>query len=204
MLITDLEKHINVRKSAVHVGGHTGEEADWYAKLGFTSVIWFEPNQGLYNQLCQNLIKYENQVAYPFGIHDTLKEAALHESNNLGLSSSILDLGTHKQHHPDVRYLRDLKIKLFRLDDFFKRFGVCDDFNFLNIDVQGVELNVIKSLGERVNQFDYIYTEVNEEHLYKDCCLVGEIDAYLSEFGFVRELTKMTKAHWGDALYVKK
>lgn len=204
MLITDLEKHIKVRKNAVHVGGHTGEEADWYAKLGFNTVIWFEPNQGLYSQLCQNLIPYENQVAYPFGIHDTLKEAVLHESNNLGLSSSILDLGTHKQHHPDVKYLRDLKIKLFRLDDFFTRFGIADDFNFLNIDVQGVELNVIKSLGERVNQFDYIYTEVNEEHLYKDCCLVGEIDSYLSDFGFTRELTKMTKAHWGDALYVKK
>lgn len=204
MLIKDLDQYIKIKKGAVHVGGHTGEEASWYNASGFSRVLWMEPHPELYAQLCENLIKFDNQIAYPFGIHDTLKKAVLHEASNAGLSSSILDLGLHAKYHPSVKYVKDVTIKLFRLDDFFNRFGVTDDFNFLNIDVQGVELNVIKSLGTRVNQFDYIYTEVNEEKLYKGCCLVGEIDSYLSDFGFTRILTSMTKNHWGDALYVKK
>ena len=40
--------------------------------------------------------------------------------------------------------------------------------------------------------------------MYKDCNLVGEIDEYLSQFGFTRVATKMAgNAGWGDAFYIK-
>lgn len=203
MLITDLDRHIKVRKGAIHVGGHTGEEAAWYQRLGFSPVVWFEPNPRLYRSLCGHLEKFSGHSAYQLGVHDVLTSATLHEASNDGLSSSILELGTHQKNHPDVRYVGDIAIQLTRLDDFFRPLGGCRQFNFLNIDVQGVELNVIKSLGEMVREFDYIYTEVNEEEVYKGCCLVDDIDTYLEQFGFSRNLTQMTHAHWGDALYVR-
>jgi N-acetylglutamate synthase-like GNAT family acetyltransferase len=78
------------------------------------------------------------------------------------------------------------------------------DFNFLNIDVQGVELQVIRSFGNAIRLMDYIYSEVNEAELYKGCCLVQEIDDYLDVFGFKRAETYMTPKQWGDALYVRK
>jgi hypothetical protein len=49
---------------------------------------------------------------------------------------------------------------------------------------------------------DYIYTEVNETDIYKDCALIGEIDEYLSDFERVE--TAMTEFKWGDALYRRK
>ncbi len=64
-----------------------------------------------------------------------------------------------------------------------------------------MELNVIKSFGSFIEKLDYIYTEINEEKLYKECCLVNEIDSYLKLRGFVRIATKMTIYKWGDALY---
>jgi hypothetical protein len=73
----------------------------------------------------------------------------------------------------------------------------------LNIDVQGVELNVIKSLGDAIDEFDFIYTEVNIAEVYKGCCLLNEIDVYLESKGFTRVTIKMTRNDWGDAFYMK-
>ncbi len=206
MLIKDLHKYIDKKESVLHVGGHTGEECDWYDRMNFYQVIWFEPYQPAYKLLRSNIEKYPSQAAVNIGIHDTLKKATLHIASNRSQSSSILDLDLHKKYHPKVSYITDVEIELMRMDEFFPNYlgFPMEGFNFLNVDVQGVELNVIKSFGDSISQLDYIYSEVNEAHLYKDCPLVGEIDEYLNKYGFVRKVTLMTKYKWGDALYVKQ
>jgi FkbM family methyltransferase len=205
MLFTSFETYLKEKKGALHIGAHEGGERDWYVKQGFAPVIWFEPNKELFQRLVCNIQSYENQVAYNIGIHDTLKNVNLHIASNNGQSSSILELGTHKYHHPKVHYVGKQKIELVRMDDFLQEHTInINEFNFLNIDVQGVELSVIKSFGGLINTLDYIYTEVNEEELYIGCCLVGDIDKYLSQYEFTRVTTHMTKNKWGDALYIKK
>lgn len=208
MLITDLHKYLDRPcRGAIHVGANVGEERDWYNVRGFKRVLWFEPNLEPYTQLEINLWDskiYGHHVCLNLGIHDSLMKGALHIANNRGQSSSLLPLGTHSIYHPEVTYVKDLPIKLIRLDEFFELTGRdIKDYNFLNVDVQGTELNVLRSLGEKISQLDYIYTEVNEEALYVGCSNIVEIDFYLARFGFVRAITKMTKAHWGDALYTK-
>ncbi len=205
MLMKDVGKYIDKRRSVIHVGAHGGQECNWYDEMNFERVLWFEPNRQIFEGLRSNIAKYPNQVAINLGVHDSLKTATLHIASNDGQSSSILEFGTHLKHHPHIHYVRDETIELTRLDEFFSSNGFSiKDFNFLNIDVQGVELNVMKSLGDDIAKLDYIYAEVNEEHLYNKGCLVEEIDSYLAGYGFVRTVTLMTKFHWGDALYVKK
>jgi FkbM family methyltransferase len=205
MILRNFEHHLLSCKGAIHVGGNVGEERNWYVSQKFTKVLWFEPNRALFPILESNLEEFVNHRAFNFGIHDTLKEATLNIASNAGQSSSILELGTHATNHPDVIYINKQNIRLIRLDDFFRVFQFNPaDFNFLNVDVQGVELNVIKSLGELIKYLNYIYVEVNEEEVYKECCLLTDIDSYLSLYKFERVETKITKAKWGDALYVKK
>ncbi len=204
MLFNKIGEYLKVKKGAFHIGGHTGEERAWYKNMGFRRVIWFEPNRELFAKLQGNVSLYRNQVAYPIGIHDTLRTAKLHIASNDGQSSSILELGTHIKEHPKVHYVRDQDITLKRMDEFIDLHKInITDYNFVNIDVQGVELNVIKSFGELINEIDYIYMEVNEEELYKGCALLPEVDKYLEDYRFKRVMTFMTKYHWGDALYVK-
>lgn len=202
MLFTNFEKYLEVRKGAIHVGAHEGQERDWYVAQGFTPVLWFEPNVKLFDRLIKNISTYENQVAYNIGIHDTLQKANLHISSNDGQSSSILELGTHKKYYPDVKYVKDQEITLMRLDKFLQNHAVDVSYNFLNIDVQGVELNVIKSFGKLVSKLDYIYLEVNEEEVYVGCSQLSDVDTYLKQYGFIRMAAKIDKTrHWGDAFY---
>jgi hypothetical protein len=78
-------------------------------------------------------------------------------------------------------------------------------FNFLNLDIQGVELKALKGMESYLDSIDYIYTEVNSDYVYKDCALVTEIDDYLKQFNFVRVETQWCENfRWGDAFYVKK
>jgi FkbM family methyltransferase len=204
MLLKGFEKHLKECRGAIHVGGNDGAERCWYDDMKFKKVIWFEPDSNLYHQLWNNLVFYPNQCAVPFGIHDTLKEASLNIASNNGQSSSILELGTHAKSYPKITYIGKKTIKLFRLDEIIPKIDSFDSFNFINVDVQGVELNVLKSLGENIVKFDYIYTEVNEEAVYKNCTLISEIDEYLKPYNFIRVETIMKAAHWGDALYIKK
>lgn len=205
MLLTSFDNYLKARKGALHVGAHTGEERDWYEAQAFKQVLWFEPNPTVYLELQRNLSDYKKQVGYNIGIHDTIKSATLHIASNEGQSSSILDLGLHATYYPKVRYVRDVEVKLMRMDNFLFLTGRSIlDFNFLNVDVQGVELNVIKSFGPLIGCLDYVYAEVNEAELYKGCALITEVDDYLAHYGFKRVLTKIQKKKWGDAFYVKE
>ena len=205
MLFTNFEKYLKECRGAIHIGAHIGEERNWYIQNGFTKVIWFEPNTSLFKRLEERVTIVRDHKAFNLGVHDTLKETTLHISNNDGQSSSILPLKLHSFYHPEVKYVSEQLIKLVRIDNFINENRInIDDFNFVNIDVQGVELNVIKSFGDLIKKIDYIYTEINEDELYEKCCLVSEIDEYLKGFDFMRVHTKMTKCKWGDAFYIRK
>lgn len=188
-------------KGVLHVGANVGEEAPIYDELGIKNVLWIEANEQLLPQLKINVSRYGHKVMHMLAGDVEGLEVELHISNNAGQSSSILELGSHKIAHPEVHYVGKRVMAMKRLDQY----GCYGDDDFLNIDVQGAELKVLKGLGEYLHQFRWAYLEVNKEELYKGCALVGEIDDYLLKFGFKRVETKWCgNTGWGDALYIKK
>ena len=76
--------------------------------------------------------------------------------------------------------------------------------DFLNMDIQGAELKCLKGFERNLGMINAIYAEVNEKELYAGCALLPELDAWLSEHGFVRVHTHMTPHGWGDALYIRQ
>ena len=117
-------------------------------------------------------------------------------------SSSLLNFGSHLINHPDVAVTKIIKVKSQRLDTVLAGRVVPD---FINLDIQGVELRAIKSLGDLINQVEVIYTEVNKRQVYENCDLIQDVDGYLKKHGFRRIDTRWKiKAGWGDALYVNK
>lgn len=202
MLIKNIQDICLDRRGAIHVGGHDGEERFFYNDY-FKRVVYFEPNRELYIRLAQNIRGFSNQMAINMAVGQQEGFATLNISNNDGQSSSLLELGTHAQEHPNVKFIAKDRVQVIRLDTVFEGLLNAFQYNFLNVDVQGMELDVIKSAGDYIQNFKYVYCEVNRAELYKGCCLVGEIDEYLAQYGFMRTLTEWTKHNWGDALYVK-
>lgn len=193
---------MNIR-GVLHIGAHECEELNLYNKLNIFNdkIIWVEANP----TLCQNIIEQDkNIIIKNFICCDTdIGNTTLHIANN-GQSSSILELETHLKHHPHVQYINDIKVINKTIDTMYSEDNIPYDFaNFLNIDIQGAELLALKGMTKVINNYDYIFLEVNKEHLYKDCALVNEIDSFLKTFNFTRVETYWTNCNWGDALYIK-
>jgi FkbM family methyltransferase len=205
MILEKIEILIKDKRGVLHVGAHLGEERYWYKNNGFNKVLWFEPNVNCYNRLLENLKEFPEQTGYCVGIHDIALQMPLHISSNDGMSSSTLNLKLHKKYHPHVTYIGDQIINLIRMDEFLIQNKInIDEFNMLNVDVQGTELNVIQSFGNLIDKLDYVLAEVNEAELYENCSMMSDIDRYLDAHGFVRIETYMTPCQWGDAFYLKR
>lgn len=193
-------------KGVLHVGANIGEEAPVYGELGIIKQTWVEGNRDLLAKLKVNVLKGPDKAVLEFLAGDENKDIIFHISNNAGQSSSVLDLKTHLVAHPEVRYIKDEILPMKRLDEVSIQFPyLFDGCDFLNIDVQGFELKVLRGMGDLLHQFKWAYLEVNKAELYKGCPMVEDLDMYLLGFGFRRVETKWVgNTGWGDALYIKK
>jgi FkbM family methyltransferase len=195
----------NIR-GIVHVGACTGEERDTYQAHSINNVIWFEANPETYNALCKH-IRNTNHIAYNALLANTDDEEVEFyvTSNYYGASSSMLKLEKHLIHHPKVKVVKTIKLQTNRFDTFMSHNSniKLSNFNFLNIDVQGAELLVLKGMGNLLHNFDYVYSEINTDKLYENCCLLKELETYLNQYNFRIAEISMTPYDWGDALFVK-
>ena len=86
-----------------------------------------------------------------------------------------------------------------------KRFDelIINDVNFLVLDVQGFELEVLKGFGEKIKSIDFLFTEINKNFVYKNNVLIDELDQYLKNIGLVRFSTFLGSlfALWRCFLY---
>lgn len=185
---------------ALHVGANIGEESEAYKTAGIKRVVWIEANPDIFAILKNNLKDLPENECFNICAGDENKDVILHESNNAGQSSSILNLGTHRRNHPTVKFVRDIPVKMFRLEDFLGGIDM-SGINYLSMDIQGAELLALKGMGKLLEQFNWVYLEVNKEYVYEGNALVGEVDQYLKGFGFKPREEKWTGAKWGDKFY---
>ena len=79
-----------------------------------------------------------------------------------------------------------------------------EDYNMLNLDLQGVELRALKSMGDYIDSIDYVYTEINDQMVYEGNDLLADLEEYLSSKGLYRAgIHLLGEVGWGDAFYVR-
>lgn len=189
-------------RGVIHAGAHLGEEAAWYQQAKIPQVLWIEGNPALIPQLKKNLHKFGTSHKIVNALVGAEPgKAVLHVANN-GQSSSILPLGTHLEKHPEVHYTGDVIVPMRTIDDIAREHGAIGH-NFINLDLQGYELEALKGATEVLQHVDVVYTEVNVDELYVGCARLGELDDFL--VGFKRISTSMAgNTGWGDAVYVRE
>jgi FkbM family methyltransferase len=187
-------------KGVLHIGAHVGQEFGTYKRLGINNVIFFEPIQGTFNRLKQNV--GDSAILVNTALGNTEGEVEMFtETVNEGQSSSVLQPDYHLIQHPNIQFNGREKVKITKLDNFIED---KDKYNFINVDVQGYELEVFKGGSEYLKSIDYIMTEVNRAELYKDCARIEQLDEFLGQYGFERVETTWDGGTWGDAFYVKR
>ena len=194
-----LKYNLNI-KGVIHIGAHVGQEMNTYKKINVPNVMFFEPIPSTFNKLKENVMG--EAVLINSALGNFIGEIEMFtETINGGQSSSVLQPEYHLIQHPDIIFDGNEKVKMTMLDTFIEE---KEKYNFINIDVQGYELEVFKGGSNFLNSIDYIMTEVNRAELYKGCAKIEELDEYLKTYGFERVETNWAGGTWGDAFYIKR
>jgi FkbM family methyltransferase len=197
-----LKTHNIQIKGILHIGAHECEEFVDYINNGVNpnEIDWIEANQELVNRNIQKGVRNIHCLA----VDNEEGEAVFNITNN-GQSSSLLSLGTHNTYYPYINVVKKIQVQKKKLTTFAKENPQIDftKRNFWNLDIQGSELNALKSAEHLLDTADAIYSEVNIEYVYEKCGLLQDMDEFLSSKGFTRVSIVMTKEKWGDALWIR-
>jgi FkbM family methyltransferase len=187
----------------VHVGAHKAEEIDEYLSCGFglrNPIIWVEAQENLAKQLAINLDLKQNKIYHAVAWNKKDDELFFHITSK-SASSSLFELGEHKKVYPDIEIELTTSVKTSRLDEVLHP---DDKFDFVVLDIQGAELQALEGMGQRLNQVNWIFTEISKRELYKGATQFRDLEQFLKNKGFKRVFTAWDrKAGWGDALYVR-
>ena len=198
--LKNIVKKYNINlKGVLHIGAHWGDENCVYDELNIQNRIFFEPVTKNYLMLSSKIPNKWRCIRTALG--NMVGEVIMNvEEANKGQSSSILEPGTHLHQYPHIKFNSTESVPITKLDLIsFER----DKMNFINIDVQGYELEVFKGATETLKTIDYIMTEVNRDEVYVGCAKVNELDLFLHDYGFKRLETTWDGVTWGDAFYAK-
>jgi FkbM family methyltransferase len=217
-----IEKYKLNLKGVIHVGAHFAEEHDDYLNCGISKFVYIEPCKQAYNTMVDRLF---GERQYSIGGLDPYKKYLRHfdnyikthniacgaeetvmdmyvSNNNQGQSNSLLKPLLHLRQHPEVVFTETESIRVIPLDELYLN---KEDYNFLAMDVQGYEIEVLKGATETLKHIDCIMTEINTDETYRDCAKVWELDSFLDFYEFKRVETRMASPSvtWGDAVYLK-
>jgi len=191
-------------KKIAHVGAHRGQEVKEYkANFPEVEINLFEPQSNLFEHLLEEF-KTDNKIfLHNYALGSKQGTSSMFMSNNDGQSSSFYKPKHHLIEHPEVKFHENNSIFEIKVLD---ELGI-ENIDFLNIDTQGFELEVLKGSANVLSEdVKYIILEINKKELYEGCPLVKDIDAYLKKYQFIRTDTHywMDSYSWGDAFYIKR
>ena len=182
-----LNQYNIIPKGIIHIGAHIGEEIEHYIDIGCKKLIYIEANPEVMAELTDNVSRHLNKIdvkvynyaitkengAYPFFVTDNK------------MSSSLLELGTHQKHYPTVHFEKIIRVNGITFNNFIEKEIInIFDYNILILDVQGTELDILKSADKYLYNFDLIVSEISREEVYKGCCLQKDIEEYLEQCEF--------------------
>ena len=219
-------KKYNVNFSGViHIGAHRGEEIEYYEnEFNAKNVIFVEPNPEVFDELKFNIHNKSfyniKSFCYCCAISDFNGTAdfnliygqdANFMSGNKGCSS-LLEIDyknvadCNNNHH--FIFKNKIKVSVKTLDCLLEEHDHnFSDFQFLNIDAQGVELKVLNGAQKLLNNknLKYILIESTvDKPFYKENSTFAEIKNFLEtkNFKFLEMIWHNVNV-WGDALFVR-
>lgn len=186
----------------IHVGGHIGQEMETYKKNNVENLIVFEPQKEPFKKLSNvaNSLNFNNLKLVNRALGNCCKSIEM-TCNDDGLCSSILNPKHVLEQYPNIIFDRKEVVEMVTMDSVIEE---NHGYNFLNMDTQGYELEVLKGATKTLQRIDCVYTEVNNTEVYEDNALIEEIDEFLKDYDMVRVETDWMGGTWGDAFYIRQ
>lgn len=195
-------KILNIKVlGVIQVGAHYGQEIDEIKKINkHLKFIVYEPSAKSLKILKKKYNKNLTVRIIGKALGSKKKSKInLWKASNDGQSSSLLEPKDHLIHVPNVKFYGVEKVRMDKLDSLKTN---RKEYNFLIIDTQGYELEVLKGATQSLKYIDYIFVEINRAEVYENCAKFSDLNNFLNNHKFHCSHIRWWD-FWGDAFYVK-
>jgi FkbM family methyltransferase len=222
----DLVSRFNIQVTGlIHVGSHEAAEIKDYSSLGISDVVLIEANPERYKNVLESLstgryctwcspLTYEyftdyrkdivkQYKAYNYAISDRIGSVTFNLSNYDGGTDSIFKINSQGQRSSWVPYehVSSVEVPTTTLDTLIED---KETYNFLNIDVEGAELLVLRGATKLLENIDWILVETQDIIRFDNSSTRSEVSSLLENHGFELVTYFDTGKGWGDCLFKKK
>ncbi|HEY3841904.1 MAG TPA: FkbM family methyltransferase [Acidimicrobiales bacterium] len=169
----------------VDVGGNRGQFLLTAASLCPQATIFcYEPLEGPFALLQQVAAAYRGRVrCFQVALADFSDEATFYVSRDDDNSSLLRPAAAQLERSSGSEPSATIRVTVDRLDARSELAAYLPQQSLLKVDVQGMELGVLKGAGRLLGSFAAVYVECSFVELYDGQPLIGEISSYLEAHG---------------------
>jgi FkbM family methyltransferase len=212
-LILDVKRLATSMKVVFDVGANVGDNTLLYGNEFPTAQIFAcEPSAQPRNRLLRRVVELENVRVLPIALGERDETTTI--NTHVGSDqNSLLVVDSQASRHVGADFFQPLAaetIEIKRLDRVVADFGV-GEIDFLKIDTQGFELNVLRGAEGLLSEkrIKLILLEVNFVPLYEGQPAFGELIGFLDSYGyrFIALYNQVYRQNrylmWADALFAR-
>lgn len=201
-----IKKYLPKNPTIIDCGAHVGDDSKELSKIfPRGKIISFEPIPNLFHQLVNNVRKRNNIQCYNIALSDNNGISKMYvSSGNSDSSSSLMEPTGHLKDHPDTFFNATIDVQTSTLDTWAEINNI-PTVDFLWLDMQGFEYNMLKASNKILPSVRAIHTEVSIKETFKDCILYKEFSKWMKENGFVAAIEAIPEGtDMGNVLFVRE
>ena len=185
----------------VEAGAHKGRDTLAMSKLWPRgSIHAFEPLPDIFTLLQEQVGSRPNVTCYEFALSDIIGLVPLYKATECTPASSLLEPQECLDIHESFEIIT---VPTITLDEWARRYDI-PHVDFLWLDLQGPELQVLQAAPKILKKVQVIHTEVNLTERYKANPLYPEVRSWLYDQGFIVHQEAINSQGWGDVLFVRE
>lgn len=195
-------------RGVIHVGANDGEEFVYYKSMGVQNLMGFEPLRAPYERFGEahpDVLKY----MVGWGAEDAKMTIEVTENDKASSTLPRIEVDNWEEHEVFKDWnmgqwpiVGTEEIQIVRFDNWVEYSKIdLNNYNFINMDIQGMELDGLKGMGDTLDYFDALVIECSEKPVFVGEHSAAEVSAWLAERGF--EQVTRTMLH-GDILFLRK
>ena len=180
-----VRRYLSPGDTYIDVGANVGYQSLYATRLVGPNglVLSFEPNPPTYAILTSHvgINRLKNCRTFPIALSDARGEAILNQLEEHSGTSTL---------RPQASVLRSVNVPMEPGDDVLKDIAFSGR-TFMKIDVEGLELRVLKGLRETLDRVTTVSVEVTDDWLVQQGGSAAELYAFMKEAGFQPLLPKI-------------
>jgi FkbM family methyltransferase len=205
--LDEISPHLGPRPIIVEAGAETGGDTLRFAKRWPDAEIHaFEPLPWLFDLVDEKTRHMPQVHRYPLALADRTGSRAMFVSRRQTGggegSSSLLEPSGHLLEYPEVAFDEQIVVQAVTLRDWAEASDI-SRIDLLWLDLQGMELPVLKASPEVLARTHVVAMEVSRQELYHGSPLYPEVMSWMKSQGFEAVIDRVLVT-FGNVLFVNR